>query len=41
VFNHANHDLPENNISNTNQVGTIKEIVSPMRQVQLAIRYEF
>ena len=41
VFNHANYDLPESNISNTNQVGAISEIVTPMRQVQFAIRYEF
>ncbi|HET8547676.1 MAG TPA: carboxypeptidase regulatory-like domain-containing protein [Bryobacteraceae bacterium] len=41
VFNHANYDLPESNISNTNQVGVINDIVTPMRQVQFAIRYEF
>lgn len=41
AFNHANYDFPESNISNTNTVATINQIVKPMRQVQFALRYDF
>lgn len=41
VFNHANYDQPDANISNANSVGTINSIVAPMRQLQFAFRYDF
>ncbi len=41
LFNHANYDLPERNISSTNTVGTINSVVRPARQVQFALRLDF
>jgi Carboxypeptidase regulatory-like domain len=41
LFNHANYDLPDRNISNTNTVGTINSVVRPARQVQFAFRLDF
>jgi hypothetical protein len=41
LMNHANYDLPQNNISNTNVVGTISQTVVPARQMQFAIRLDF
>jgi hypothetical protein len=41
LFNHANYDLPDRNLSNTNTVGTINNVVRPARQVQFALRLDF
>ena len=41
LFNHANYDLPDRNLSNTNTVGTINSVVRPARQVQFALRLDF
>jgi hypothetical protein len=41
AFNHANYDYPDNNISNTNTVGTINRVSKPMRQAQFALRFDF
>lgn len=41
ALNHPNYDLPEANISNTNTVATISDTIRPMRQAQLAIRFDF
>jgi len=41
AFNHANYDLPDPNISNLNTVGTINNIIKPMRQAQFALRFDF
>jgi hypothetical protein len=41
LFNHANYDLPQTNISQTNVVGSINNTVVPARQVQFAVRLDF
>jgi hypothetical protein len=41
MLNHPNYDIPENNISNVNTVGTISSTIRPMRQAQFALRCDF
>jgi hypothetical protein len=41
LMNHPNYDLPQVNISQANLVGTISDVVTPARQAQFAVRFDF
>jgi len=41
LMNHFSFDLPQVNISQTNLVGTINGVVTPARQAQLAVLFDF
>ncbi len=41
LLNHPNYGAPDVNISNVNTVATINRVIRPMRQAQLALRFDF
>ena len=41
LLNHPNYGNPALNISNTTTVGTITNVLRPMREVQFAARFAF
>ena len=40
-MNHANYDIPNNNISTANLVGVVSGTITPARQLQFAVRLDF
>ncbi len=41
AMNHANYDIPNNNISTANLVGVVSGTITPARQMQFAVRLDF
>ena len=41
AMNHANYDIPNNNISTANLVGVVSGTITPARQLQFAVRLDF